>query len=257
VTNLMKEERLRLILEAAHLNGKVTVAGLGQHLGVSEVTIRRDLRELDQRGLLHRTHGGALLNEPSTPEPPVISRMNQSGKYKKRIGEMAASLIHDGDSIFVGSGSTTAYMVRRLTERQNLTIVTNALNVAAEMAIAEEVTVVVLGGMLRSSELSLIGHITELALKEVRIDKVVLGIPAISLEAGLTNDYLPEVMTDRTIIEAAHELILVADHTKFGRVASAYLTPIERVTTLVTDSETPSAILNSIRELGVQVIVAE
>jgi DeoR/GlpR family transcriptional regulator of sugar metabolism len=138
-----------------------------------------------------------------------------------------------------------------------LTIVTNALNVAAEMAAAEEVTVVVLGGMLRSSELSLIGHITELALKEVRIDKVVLSIPAISLEAGLTNDYLPEVMTDRTIIEAAHELILVADHTKFGRVASAYLTPIERVTTLVTDSETPLAILNGIRELGVQVIVAE
>jgi DeoR/GlpR family transcriptional regulator of sugar metabolism len=117
-------------------------------------------------------------------------------------------------------------------------VVTNALNVATELASAQGVTVVVTGGMMRASELSLVGHITEQSLREVRVDKVILGMRAISLEEGMTNDYLPEVMTDRTIIEMARELIVVADHSKFGKVASAYVAPVERITTLVTDAST-------------------
>ena len=109
---------------------------------------------------------------------------------------------------------------------------------------------------MRASELSLVGHITEQSLREVRVDKVMIGIPAISLEAGLTNDFLPEVMTDRTIIEMAPELIVVADHTKFGKVASAYVAPVERVTTLVTDVGADPAFLSRLREMGVRVIVA-
>jgi DeoR/GlpR family transcriptional regulator of sugar metabolism len=109
---------------------------------------------------------------------------------------------------------------------------------------------------LRASELSLVGHITELSLQEVRVDKVIIGIPAISLAAGLTNDYLPEVMTDRAIIKMASELILVADHTKFGKVYSAYLAPVEHVTTLVTDSEADREMRARLADMGVCVIVA-
>lgn len=109
---------------------------------------------------------------------------------------------------------------------------------------------------MRASELSLVGHIAEQSLREVRVDKVIMGMRAISLEAGLTNDYLPEVMTDRTIIEMAPELILVADHTKFGKVASAYVAPVERIATLVTDTETDPQTLISLRQLGIQVVVA-
>jgi DeoR/GlpR family transcriptional regulator of sugar metabolism len=116
---------------------------------------------------------------------------------------------------------------------------------------------VITGGVMRSSELSLVGHITEQALREVRVDKIFIGIPAISLESGLTNDYLPEVVTDRTIIEMAPELILLADHTKFGKVGSAYVAPITSITTLVTDSQTDPSILKEMERLGIQVIVAK
>jgi DeoR family transcriptional regulator of aga operon len=118
------------------------------------------------------------------------------------------------------------------------------------------VTVVVTGGMMRASELSLVGHITEQALREVRVDKVILGMRAISLEAGMTNDYLPEVMTDRTIIEMAPELIVVADHTKFGSVASAYVAPVQRITTLVTDATADRRVLARFEELGIRIYVA-
>jgi DeoR/GlpR family transcriptional regulator of sugar metabolism len=255
MTDLLKEERLQQILDAVHENGRVTVAELGQRFEVSEITIRRDLRELAEQGLLRRAHGGALSTTPTSPDPPAIRRMSEQKAHKERIGQATAKLIANGESVFIGSGSTTAYVVRNLTKHKDLTVVTNALNVATELASAEDVTVVVLGGMLRASELSLIGHITEQALQEVRVDKAVLGIPAISLEAGLTNDYLPEVMTDRAIIDAAAELILVADHTKFGRVASAYLAPFQRVDTLVTDNQVAPSVLDDIHVLGVRVVV--
>jgi DeoR/GlpR family transcriptional regulator of sugar metabolism len=147
-------------------------------------------------------------------------------------------------------------VARNMTDRKNLTFINTALTVATELATAPHVTVVVTGGMMRASELSLVGHITEQALREVRVDKVIIGMRAISLEAGMTNDYLPEVMTDRTIIEMAPELIVVADHTKFGNAASAYVAPVQRITTLVTDAATDQQVLTSFEELGIRILVA-
>lgn len=252
-----KEERLRRILEAVRENGQVSVAELAERFDVSEVTIRRDLRELAAQGLIHRAHGGAVQATSAPPEPPVIQRMLQGQSRKESIGRAAAALIADGESIFIGSGSTTAYVARHLVDRKNLTVVTNALNIATELSVAKGVTVVVTGGMMRDSELSLVGHIAEQSLREVRVDKVIMGIRAISLEAGMTNDYLPEVMTDRTIIDMAPELIVVADHTKFGKVASAYVAPVERVTTLVTDTGIDPDTLSRLEEMGIRVIVAD
>ena len=253
----LKEERQQLILEMVQDNRQVTVSELSDRFDISEVTIRRDLRELAAQGVLRRAHGGAVVAIPAPPEPPVVQRMGQAENCKECIGHAGAALVANGESVFIGSGSTTAYVARYLLDRQGLTVVTNALTVATELATAEGVTVVVMGGLMRASELSLVGHITEQSLREVRVDKVMIGIPAISLEAGLTNDFLPEVMTDRTIIEMAPELIVVADHTKFGKVASAYVAAVERVTTLVTDVGADPAFLSRLREMGVRVIVAE
>jgi DeoR/GlpR family transcriptional regulator of sugar metabolism len=253
----LKEERQQQILEAVQSNRQVTVAELSCHFGVSEVTIRRDLRELADQGVLRRAHGGAVAAAPASSEAPVIRRMIQAESCKECIGRAAAALVSDGDSVFIGSGSTTTYVAQHLVDHQSLTVVTNALTVAIELASAEGVTVVVTGGVMRESELSLIGHIAEQSLREVRVDKVIIGIPAINLEEGLTNDYLPEVMTDRTIIEMAPELILVADHTKFGKVASAYLAPIDRVTTLITDLETDPKMLAQLENIGIRVVVAD
>ena len=254
---LFKQARQQRILQAVRENGHITVAELSRHCQISAVTIRRDLRELAAQGLLRRSHGGALLAIPESPEAPVIQRMGSQADIKGLIGRAAAALVADGESVFLGSGSTTAYVARYLAQRRSLNVVTNALNIASELAGAAGVTVVVTGGMLRASELSLIGHIAEQSLREVRVDKVIIGMRAISLEKGLTNDYLPEVMTDRAIISMAPQLILVADHTKFGQVAAAYVAPVERVTTLVTDNGTDPQILARLQELGIRVIVAE
>jgi DeoR/GlpR family transcriptional regulator of sugar metabolism len=124
-----------------------------------------------------------------------------------------------------------------------------------EFSTSDEANVVIVGGMLRPSELSLIGFITDQALKEVRVNKVIMGITAISVAAGLSNDHLPEVMTDRAIFSMAPEVILVADHTKLGRVASGFVAPLTRVTTLITDCEADLEIVQQVRGLGVQVIV--
>ncbi len=257
MTVQLKEDRQQQILEIARDNRQVAVSELSQRFGVSEVTIRRDLRDLAAQGALQRAHGGAVVATPAPPEPPVIQRMAEARDPKEAIGRAAAALIGDGDAVFIGSGTTTAYIVRHLADRKELTVVTNALNIATELATVQGVTVVVTGGMMRASELSLVGHIAEQSLREVRVDKVIVGMRAISLDDGMTNDYLPEVMTDRTIIEMAPELIVVADHCKFGKAASAYIAPVERMTTLVTDKDADLAFLDHLRGLGIQVIVAE
>jgi DeoR/GlpR family transcriptional regulator of sugar metabolism len=253
----LKEERQQRILEIARGSRQVTVADLSDRFDVSEVTIRRDLRDLAEQGVLRRAHGGAVVAVPAPPEPPVVQRMGRVENCKECIGRAAAALVSDGDSVFIGSGSTTTYVARHLVGRRDLTVVTNALNVATALATAGGVTVVVTGGMMRASELSLIGHITEQALREVRVEKVILGMQAIDLEAGMTNDYLPEVMTDRTTIQMAPELIVVADHTKFGKVASAYIAPVERVTTVVTDAGIGPDKVAGLEALGIQVIIAD
>ena len=254
----LKEERLRVILDAIQSSGRVTVSELSRDLDVSPVTVRRDLHDLATQGLVQRAHGGALPALASAaPEPPVLLRMSDNASDKARIGRAAAALIPDNSSVFIGSGTTTVQVARHLITRRNLTVVTNALNVAFELATTEGITVVVAGGLMRSSELSLIGHIAEQSLREVRVDRVVIGIPAVSLEAGLTNEYLPEVMTDRHIIDMAPELIVVADHTKFGKVASAFIAPVARIKTLVTDPHADPETLARLRQLGIRVVVAE
>lgn len=252
-----KLDRRRRILAAIQSDGRVSVGQLSDMLQTSEVTIRRDLRELADEGLVQRGYGGAIAISASPPEPPVIHRMLDRSGCKECIGAAAARLVRDGESVFLGSGSTTAHVARHLTRHKGLTVVTNAVTVAQELAASDEVTVVVTGGVMRSSELSLIGHITEQALREIRVDKVIIGIPALSLAKGLTNDYLHEVMTDRKIIELAPELIVVADHSKLGISCSAFVAPATRVNTLVTDSLADRTILDAFREAGLSVIVAE
>jgi DeoR/GlpR family transcriptional regulator of sugar metabolism len=258
LNSLLKEERQRLILEALYESKKVTVQDLSRRFGTSKVTIRRDLQDLAATGLLQRAHRGAVVALPAPPEPPIIHRMVLEQSSKESIARAAAELVHDGDAIFIGSGSTTAYLARFLGERSNLTVVTNALNIATDLAAnARNITIVMSGGVIRPDELSALGHIAELALAEVRVDKVFMGMQAISLEGGLTTDHLPEVTTTRKILSMAPELIVLADHTKFGRMAAAYIAPVERITTLVTDTATDRSIISQLERLGIKILVVD
>jgi DeoR family transcriptional regulator of aga operon len=257
MSGLIKEERLNRILQVIQKDGHAMAGDLARNFGVSEITIRRDLSELDEKGFVRRAHGGAIISTSMALETPIIHRLVQEKECKQAIARTAASMINDGESVFIGSGSTAAYVAHYLTNHKHLTVVTNALNISTDLATAEEITVVVLGGMMRHEELSLIGHIAEQSLNEVTIDKVIIGIPAVDLVAGLTNDYLPEVITDRTILNRAREVILVADHTKCGKVASAFVAPLNRVNLFITDAYTPPEFLEGVQAQGVNVIVAE
>lgn len=252
----MREGRHQQILALLRRNERLRVADLSAHLGVSPSTVRRDLDYLQRLGHLRRTHGGALLVPGGTVEPPVFQRQVEQAEEKRRIGRAAAALVRDGDTVFLGSGTTTYYVAQSLAERENLTIITNALNIANVFATRRGITLIVVGGLVRQSELSMIGHIAEHTLGELRADKVIIGIRAISVENGLMNDYLPETLTDRAILNMASQVIIVADHTKLGRTSTAFLAPISRVHTLVTDSGAPPELVERFRQAGVRVVLA-
>ena len=233
---------------------RVSVAEICDTFGVSVATARRDLDALAGAGRVQRVHGGAILAQPAPPEGPVLERALEQPDEKRRIGEAAATLIEPRDSVFVGSGTTTLELARNLPLDFGLTVVTNSLLVLNVLAEREDITLVCLGGMFRITEGSMIGHISDQALKELRLHKVFLGVRALDIEAGLTNDYLPETMTDRQILEAGRQVILLADHTKCGRVASGFLAPLSRVHTLITDTTTPNDFVMQIKALGVNVV---
>lgn len=255
--NLLKEERQQMILDTLQDNHRVTVPELSRRFGTSEVTIRRDLSELASTGKLVRAHRGALRVVPAPPEPPVVQRIALGHAIKERIARAALDLVADGDSIFIGSGSTMSVFARQLSSKKHLTVFTNALNIAAELVAGEgDITVVVTGGVLRAAELSLLGHIAELTLPEVRVNKVFMGVQALHPDSGWTTDHMPEVATTRRILEMASDLVVLADHTKLGRTAAAFIAPAERVHTLITDSQADPKMLALFEAKGIQILVA-
>lgn len=252
---LSNAERQEQILQILSRQQRISVGEICATFAVSEATARRDLETLANSGKIQRVHGGAILFRQAPPEAPILQRQREQTAEKIRIGLAAASLIQDGETVFLGSGSTVLEAAHALRMR-NITVITNSLPIMNALVGLPNIHLIGLGGELRQTELSFIGHITEQALQEVRADKVLMGIRAISLEHGLTNDYLPETLTDRAILRIAREVILLADHTKFDRVATAFVAPLESIHTLITDAGTPSEFIQTLRERGIHVIVA-
>jgi DeoR/GlpR family transcriptional regulator of sugar metabolism len=249
-------ERQNQILQLLARFSRVTISQVCETFSVSEATARRDLEALASQGKIQRVHGGAIPIRQAIPEPPILVRSSEQEEEKRCIGRLAASLIEDGEAVFLGSSTTVLEVAKNLRERRNLTILTNSLLVINTLAGLPEITLVSLGGVLRKSELSFIGHITEQSLAEVRADKVVFGTRALSLEHGLTNDYLPETLTDRAILGMGGQVIIVADYSKFGRVSTAFLAPLSAIHTLVTDSQAPAEFLSALEQNGIRVMVA-
>ncbi|GCE23633.1 DeoR/GlpR family DNA-binding transcription regulator [Dictyobacter kobayashii] len=249
-------ERLQQIELILQERQHIRVTELSEQLGVSEPTIRRDLKKLESIGRVRREHGGVSVATSTTTEPPILQRVTENIDEKRRIGQMAASLIQDGETIFLGSGTTTLEVARHLYNKKNLTVITNALNVAHQLAGNENITLIITGGVIRHSELSMIGHIVEQTLKDLRADKAIISMRAISLQDGLTNVDPLETNTDRVIIQCARKVILVADHNKFDKVATGVVAPITAVHTIVTDDQTPLSTVQNLRELGLEVHLA-
>ena len=250
-------ERQKQILSLLGKQGRLSVAEIVEQFAISEATARRDLESLTSQGKAQRVHGGVIAVDQAPPEQPILQREGEQTQEKSAIGRAAADLIHDGETVFLGSGTTVLEATRHLRERRNLTVVTNSLPVLNALAGLKEVTVVSLGGELRDSELSFIGHLTEQALAELRVDKVLIGTRGLSLEHGLTNDYLPETLTDRAILKIGREVIVAADHTKVNRVSTALLAPLTSMTTFVTDAGADKKFLQALKKLDIRVVIAE
>lgn len=249
-------ERHRQILSLLSRQGRLSVSEIVQQFAISEATARRDLEFLASEGKIQRVHGGAIAIEQAPPELPILERESEQRDEKVRIGRAAASLIADKETVFLGSGTTVLEVAKNLRDRKNLTVITNSLPVLNVLAGLRDITVIALGGMLRDSELSFIGHITEQALAELRVDKVIIGTRGISFEYGLTNDYLQETLTDRAILRIGREVIIVADHTKVNRVSTVLLAPLSSVHAFVTDSQADKKFLQSLQKQGIRVLVA-
>jgi DeoR family transcriptional regulator of aga operon len=249
-------ERQNQIIQFVLRSQRISIVELCENFSVSAATARRDLETLASKGKVQRVHGGAIALTQAPPEQSILQRQDEQAQEKLHIGQAAAGLVHDGETVFLGSGTTVLEAARALRGRRNLTVITNSLPVVNALAGAEGITVICLGGMLRDSELSFIGHITEQTLAEVRADKVLIGTRAISLEHGLTHEYLPETMTDRAILKAGKEIIVVADHTKFGRAAAVLLAPLDSIHTIVTDGQTPQNFVDAVQENGIRLITA-
>ena len=249
-------ERQKQILSLLSQHGRLSVAEIVSQFSISEATARRDLETLSSQGKALRVHGGVIAVEQAPPELPILERENEQGDEKARIGRAAAALVGNHETIFLGSGTTVLEIARNLRDHKNLTVITNSLPVLNILAGNKEITVVSLGGMLRESELSFIGHITEQALSEVRVDKVFMGTRGVSLEHGLTNDYLQETLTDRAILRIGREVLIVADHTKVNRVATVLLAPLKSMQTLLTDSNADKKFVQALKKQGITVIAA-
>jgi DeoR family transcriptional regulator of aga operon len=249
-------ERQKQILSLLARRGRLRVTEIVEEFSISQATARRDLESLALQGKAQRVHGGIIAVEKAPPELPILEREGEQSDEKILIGRAAAELVSERETVFLGSGTTVLEVARNLRNRRNLTVITNSLPVLNMLTGVRDITIISLGGMLRDSELSYIGHITEQALTEVRADKVIMGTRGVSLEHGLTNDYLEETLTDRAILKIGHEVIIVADHTKVNRVSTALLAPLESMDTFVTDSKADKKFIQSLKKQRIKVIVA-
>ena len=252
---MLKLARHSQIKDLVDATGQITVAELNSRLNVSEATIRRDLDELDRRGLLRRTHGGAVRATQYEQEPPIHQRESEQRAEKERIGRRAAALVADGQTVFLGSGTTVEAMLPHLLERHGLTIITNSLPVVNALA-GRPLELIVIGGLFRGSEMSLVGHIAEAAIRELRADLVFVGMRGIDPIHGFTSDFLPEALTDRAILQIAPRRVVLADHTKFGRVCAVYLAPVTAAELIISDHHLNPSTAAALREKGLEVLLA-
>lgn len=239
-----------LLLTRIGSDGRASVGVLARDLGVTPSTIRRDLARLARDGRIVRTYGGAAIQGP-TPRTAADPRLGP----KQTIAQAAAARVRDGDTILISSGTTTLEFARRLTD-QRITVITNALDVAAVLIDRPGVELVVLGGVVRSGMHSMLGHLAELALRELRADALYMGIGAIGPDLALMNDSIPEILTDRALRRAARDCIVLADSGKFRTVAPAFVFDVEEVTTLITDEGASASDIAAVRARGVEVVIA-
>jgi|WetSurMetagenome_2_1015567.scaffolds.fasta_scaffold107005_2 DeoR/GlpR family transcriptional regulator of sugar metabolism len=256
LNRLPKTERHIRILKLLDSHGQVTVPEISHIFSISEVTVRRDLEEMDLHGFLRRTHGGAVPLGPGQTEPQVLERYKENGFEKQRIGHAAAASLREHETIFLGSGTTVLEMAKQIPADMHLTVITNSLPITNELAGRHHINLIIIGGMFRKDELAFVGYMAEQSLHEFRADRVFMGIRSIHIQHGLTNEYFPESTIDRFLFSFASKVVVLADHTKFERVSPVFVAPVTAAQEIITDTGVSEEQIAAYRALGLQITLA-
>ncbi len=247
------QARRDVILRMLSEHERLEVAELTQRLGVSGMTIRRDLDELQEDGALRRVHGGAVRRERS----PFDIRQVARAEEKRRIAARTAELVEDGDSIAIDTGTTAHSVARALRGRRDLVVVTNSIHVAGEFQGAPDASAkVLLAGGVIAPEMCLVGSLAVETIRRLHVNKLVLGCGGLTAERGLTFFDIEEAEVRRAMVEIAESVIVVMDHTKFGRTETISVARLEQVDVLVTDAEPPPPYPRLCRDSGVELVIA-
>jgi DeoR family transcriptional regulator, aga operon transcriptional repressor len=251
--NLLNEERRRAIVELLQRDGRVFVGDLAKKFEISQVTIRKDLEILHAHGRIHRTHGGALpVHEGALEDPALREKEKLHRKEKLRIAAAAARLVSEGQVVILDSGTTTTEIARALRNFKNLTIVTNAVNIAAELA-TSSVEVILTGGTVRKNSFSLVGPIAEETLRRLNADILFLGVDGFDVQYGLSTPNLLEAKVNRVMVEVARHTVATCDSSKFGRRSLSLIIPPSALHHVITDRGIPKPDLRALKKAGVEV----
>src|ERR1700677_3663352 len=253
---LMAEERRTQILQIVRSVGRAKVNELSQLFSASAVTIRHDLNELHQRGLVVRSHGGAMLPDTILREPPVLERLKEHSDEKQRIGARAVALINDGETIILDSGTTTLEIARHLKKKQGLHVITNGVNIAAELLDARGVQTFIIGGTVRGESASISGRFSEEMFDQFSADKLFLSGAGCDLEFGVSGANLEETMVNRAMLRISREIILVADASKFSKRSMTRIAPFAEIDTVISDTGLDEEIQGKLRAMGCNLILA-
>src|SRR6202789_383814 len=251
-SQMLLEERRQYIVALAQQHGRVLVEELSQSLGISRITIRKDLDYLQSRGALLRTHGGALLpGSGALSDPSLQEKEGRHSNEKQRISAAAVNLVQEGQCVLLDSGTTTTAIARALKKFSHLTIITNAVNIAGELS-GTDFEVLLTGGSLRKNSFSLVGPLAEDMLHDMHADILFLGVDGFDLEVGLTTPNVMESRVNRAMVKAASTVVAVCDSTKFNRRSLSKIVDASAIHHVITDSNLPKETAEALRSMNIR-----
>ena len=250
---MLIEERRQHLVTRIQRDGRALVGDLSDQLGISRITIRKDLEHLQSKGLIQRTHGGALaIQSGALFDPSLREKEKLHHKEKQRIAAAAVKLVSEGQCVILDSGTTTTEIARALRQFSKLTIITNAVNIAAELT-NTDFEVILTGGTLRKSSFSLVGPLAEDVLRDMHADIFFLGVDGFDIQSGVTTPNVLESRVNRAMVKAARKVVAVCDSTKFDRHSLALIVPTAKIDIVITDSRLSAARVEGLRSAGLVV----
>jgi DeoR family transcriptional regulator, aga operon transcriptional repressor len=250
-SEMLIDERRQHILELIQNQGRALVSDLSQQLNISQITIRKDLDYLQSKGVVQRSHGGALRVQSSALiDPTLQEKQKHNIREKERIATAATKMVEEGQCIILDSGTTTTAVAERLKRFKQLTVITNAVNIAAELA-GTDFEVILVGGTLRKNSVSLVGPLAEDNLEEMHADILFLGVDGFDLEVGITTPNFLESRVNRAMVKAARQVVAVCDSSKFGRRSLSRIVPPAAIHHVITDQNLPKETQEALRAMGI------